>query len=335
MTSRINDERWERWRDGVVLLAMGLSAGAWGCATAPRPKAAPGDADRTIAELRAKNAGDARRIEELENRIFILEDRLDSHRLAAEQRAPATLPPRPTVAAPPSVTAAPVAHEASAPSPDDAESSLLAEQEVEYAGAALPASANGRPARAVATHRPMLRLGAPEPRSDTRGIPAPAEPLRLYRQALEALRAGQQQAALAGFRHFLEGNPRHDYADNAQYWIGECYYDLHDYPAAEPEFRKVIETYPHGNKVPDAMLKLGFTLMAEGQAAAGQAVLESLTRAFPKHEAARLGSYRLAHPDEGDGAPNAAAPSPAQKGAVLGTLVPAHLGAGTPRKGSP
>ena len=300
------------------------------CATAaPKPNTA--ETDRTIAELRAKNAGDARRIEELENRIFILEDQLDSRRLASEQRAPATLPPRQaeTTAPPsaqrakPSVSAGPAP---AAPQPDDEPSSVVAERAVEYSGAAA-----GRSSRVASARRPMLRLGAaPEP-VESHAEGAPVESLRLYRLALETLRGGNPRRALEGFRHFLDGNPRHDYADNAQYWIGECYYDLHDYRAAEPEFRKVIERYPDGNKVPDAMLKLGFTLLAEQQEAAGRDVLESLTRAFPKHEAARLAAYRLAHPDAADPVqelPAASADGGASTratgttGPVLGTIAP-------------
>ena len=289
---------------------------ALGCATAP-PRQNSVETDRIIAELRAKNAGDARRIEELENQVFVLEDQLDSRRLASEQRAPATLPPvAPQAAAP--QRPAPVAPAA----PADEPSSVVAERDVEYAGAAAGASA-----RAPSSHRPMLRLGAaPEPVESQADV-TPVESLRPYRQALQILRAGNPKAALAGFRRFLDGHPRHDYADNAQYWIGECYYDLHDYRAAEPEFRKVIERYPHGNKVPDAMLKLGFTLLAQQQEAAGREVLESLAHAYPKHEAARLAAYRLAHPDAPDPVQDLPAassdPGAANKSSpVLGTIAP-------------
>ena len=317
-----------------VTLLAGLLPALGACATAP-PKANSADSDRMIAELRAKNAGDARHIEELENRIFILEDQVDSRRLAAEQRAPATLPPR---KADTPAAAAPVPRPAAATASEEP-SSVLAEGEVEYAGAAAPAP-GARVARAPAAgRRPMLRLGAaPEPVEAHGEAGAGGESLRGYRLALETLRAGDPRGALEGFRRFLDGNPRHDYADNAQYWIGECYYDLHEYRAAEPEFRKVIERYPDGNKVPDAMLKLGFTLLAEQQDAAGRAVLESLTRAYPKHEAARMAVFRLAHPDadSAQGLPRAAADAGAGKGAaksagpLLGTIVTPHPAAGPP-----
>jgi hypothetical protein len=67
------------------------------------------------------------------------------------------------------------------------------------------------------------------------------------------------------------------------------------------------------------MLKLGFTLLATGQTPAGTGVLESLTRAFPKHDAARLASFRLAHPDE---EPTPTAPLRVGSAPTLGTIVP-------------
>ena len=111
----------------------------------------------------------------------------------------------------------------------------------------------------------------------------------------------------AGFRRFLARYPRHDYADNAQYWIGECYYDLKQYHAATREFRRVVERYPRGNKVPDAMLKLGFSQLAAGERREGRQVLESLRKTYPKHEAARLAALRLARGDR-TSAPKLAAP---------------------------
>ena len=45
----------------------------------------------------------------------------------------------------------------------------------------------------------------------------------------------QGRDALTGFRKFLARYRTHGYADNAQYWIGECYYDLNQFHAAARE----------------------------------------------------------------------------------------------------
>jgi TolA-binding protein len=65
------------------------------------------------------------------------------------------------------------------------------------------------------------------------------------------------------------------------------------------EFRKVIEHYPSGNKVPDALLKVGFSYLLLGSTEAGRQTLSQLQRSYPRHEAAGLASARLAELDRG------------------------------------
>ena len=67
--------------------------------------------------------------------------------------------------------------------------------------------------------------------------------------------------------------PRHDFADNAQYWLGETFYARKQYSEAVASFRAVVERWPTGNKAPDALLKLGFSLVQQGEKEKGRAVL--------------------------------------------------------------
>ena len=58
------------------------------------------------------------------------------------------------------------------------------------------------------------------------------------------------------------GYPSDMDADNSQYWIGQCFYQLEDIDSAEKAFRKVLRNYSHndtkkGYKTPDAILMLG------------------------------------------------------------------------------
>lgn len=117
-----------------------------------------------------------------------------------------------------------------------------------------------------------------------------------YRSAVELVRSGSHADAIASLRSFLKNHPRHDYADNAQYWLGEAYYAQKDYPHALTEFRTVIETYPRGNKVPDALLKVGYCYQALGQSAKARAVLEQVVNLYPKTEPAALAAKRLETP---------------------------------------
>ena len=117
-----------------------------------------------------------------------------------------------------------------------------------------------------------------------------------YRAAVELVKSGKTTEAVSALRAFLKNYPRHEYADNAQYWLGEAYYAHKDYQHALVEFRATIETYPRGNKVPDALLKVGYCYQALGQADKARAVLEQVVNLYPKTEPATLAAKRLESP---------------------------------------
>jgi tol-pal system protein YbgF len=117
-----------------------------------------------------------------------------------------------------------------------------------------------------------------------------------YRAAVELVKAGKHDDAIAALRAFIAKHPRHDYADNAQYWVGEAYYAQRDYVRALSEFRTVIEVYPRGNKVPDALLKMGYCYQAMGQGEKAHAILEQIVTRYPKSEPATLAARRLETP---------------------------------------
>ncbi len=115
----------------------------------------------------------------------------------------------------------------------------------------------------------------------------------LYKRYYAALRAGDHAQAIAGFRDFIAKFPDHDYADNAQYWLGEAYYDQKQYKRAIVEFRAVIKNYPRGNKVADALLKIGYSYLALGQVDKARDLLVQVTQLYPKSGPAKLAASRL------------------------------------------
>ena len=120
-----------------------------------------------------------------------------------------------------------------------------------------------------------------------------------YRAAVELVRAGKHEDAVVALRAFIARYPRHDYADNAQYWLGETFYARKSYGEAASAFRAVVERWPAGNKAPDALLKLGFTLLMMGDGQKGRAVLTQVTEHYPGTDAARLAEGRLSALKEG------------------------------------
>jgi tol-pal system protein YbgF len=148
---------------------------------------------------------------------------------------------------------------------------------------------SARPARGrVRADRDPPAAPAPAPSNDAAASD--------YRAAVELVKAGQHADAIAALRAFLKSYPRHDYADNAQYWLGEAFYAQKDYPHALVEFRATIETYPRGNKVPDALLKVGYCYQALGKPDKARAVLEQVVNLYPKTEPAVLAAKRLESP---------------------------------------
>ena len=54
--------------------------------------------------------------------------------------------------------------------------------------------------------------------------------------------------------------PRTDLADDAQWYIGECYQQDGKFAEAVDAYNRVITNYPKGDRVPDAYYKRGIAL---------------------------------------------------------------------------
>ena len=79
---------------------------------------------------------------------------------------------------------------------------------------------------------------------------------RQYDNALSLANNKQFREAIRAFEGLLSVNDKHSLSDNAQYWIGECYYAVGDYKAAILAFEKVF-TFKNSNKNDYAQYKLG------------------------------------------------------------------------------
>jgi tol-pal system protein YbgF len=114
-----------------------------------------------------------------------------------------------------------------------------------------------------------------------------------YMNAFGLFSANNYDGAVAAFEAFIKAHPASEYAGNAQYWIGECYYTQRDYTRSLEAFNKVIENYPYGKKVPDALLKVGYSLISLNEHKKAQTVLETLVEKYPKSPAAAKARERL------------------------------------------
>lgn len=152
-------------------------------------------------------------------------------------------------------------------------------------GAMIPSPAVTSPA--PATMPPSSAMGAAPP------PPNPEQEQAAYDKAFDLLKNGHYDDAIAGFQDMLRKFPGGRLVDNAQYWIGEADFAQRRFKEAGNEFKKVINGYPQSPKVPDAMLKLGFSFYELGEWSKARATLEQLKVRYPQSTAAQLAERRL------------------------------------------
>jgi tol-pal system protein YbgF len=114
-----------------------------------------------------------------------------------------------------------------------------------------------------------------------------------YDAAFALLQGRNYDQAAAAFEQFLAQFPTSPRADNAVYWLAETHYVRGQYRDALPVFRRVIEQHPQSDKVPDALLKVGYCQDELGDDSAARTSLQEVMRQFPDTTAARLASQRL------------------------------------------
>jgi len=110
---------------------------------------------------------------------------------------------------------------------------------------------------------------------------------------MAALRGGNYDKAIATFREVVTNYPTGDLASNAQFWIGESYYTKGDLENAVAAYRKVLSDWPQSRKVPDALVKLGFSLSDLKRNGEARNMLEDVVRKYPGTTAAQLAADRL------------------------------------------
>lgn len=119
------------------------------------------------------------------------------------------------------------------------------------------------------------------------------KPEELYSQAFQLFRAGDYQAAKEKFGRYLELYPDTDLADNAQFWLGECYYAEEKYSEAIAAYEKTIKQYPQSDKVSSALLKEGMAFVELGDEIAAKILLKKVIKEYPESNQAQIAQSRL------------------------------------------
>ncbi|WP_305047052.1 tol-pal system protein YbgF [Geoalkalibacter sp.] len=149
-----------------------------------------------------------------------------------------------------------------------------------------------RPARVTEKDTPGGEITArvappPAPAPPTPTTPAPGTATETYLRAFSDYASGRYPQAIAGFEEFLRAFPDNEYASNAQFWIGECYYAQQDYERAALEFMKMASRYPQSARTPDALFKTASAYQKLGRADEARQLMNLLRERHPQSAAAQ------------------------------------------------
>jgi len=114
-----------------------------------------------------------------------------------------------------------------------------------------------------------------------------------YDRAFQALKELRYADAADEFQGFLQQYPQSEYADNAQYWLGESYYVTRNYDIALKAFQDLLDRFPDSPKAPDALLKVGYTHYELEQWDSARSVLTQVQELYPDSTLSRLAENRL------------------------------------------
>ena len=102
-----------------------------------------------------------------------------------------------------------------------------------------------------------------------------------YDSALAYYRLRKFESAIKKFKSLTDEDKNHSLSDNAQYWIGECYYHLKFYSKAASEFEKVL-AFDDSNKKDSAILMRGKSLKHLGLKKDAIMQFKTLIAQFPR-----------------------------------------------------
>jgi len=114
-----------------------------------------------------------------------------------------------------------------------------------------------------------------------------------YDAAFALVQSQDYTGAQAAFESFLRNYLQSPLRANAQYWLAETHYAQLSFRTALTEFQKVVDDYPGSAKLPDALLKIGYSNDELGNRDAARQALLRVLREFPNTEIADRAEERL------------------------------------------
>lgn len=142
-----------------------------------------------------------------------------------------------------------------------------------------------RPKQPVKTG-PTATSAKEKPQTDT-------EPALLYKKARGLLLEENFKEAGKLFKAFATQHPDEELADNSLYWLGECCYSLKEFPKAIQTFKELVDRYPKGGKVPDALLKTAYAYLCLDDGDRAHHYLKQVVKRYPFTPAGEKAEQKL------------------------------------------
>ena len=114
-----------------------------------------------------------------------------------------------------------------------------------------------------------------------------------YQKAFDLLKKKRYAEAITSLKAFLERYSGGQYAENAQYWLGETYYIMRQFKPSLNVFQRLLREYPTSSKINDALLKIGYAQDELGHKAEAERTLGNLIKQSPDSTQAHLARKRL------------------------------------------
>lgn len=108
-----------------------------------------------------------------------------------------------------------------------------------------------------------------------------------------ALEKKQYDQAISSFQSFVKQYPKSTYQPNANYWLGQLFYNKGKKDDAAYYFAVVVKNYAKSPKAPDAMYKVGIIMQEKGQADKAKAVFQQVIKQYPTSAAAKQAKSRV------------------------------------------
>ena len=107
-------------------------------------------------------------------------------------------------------------------------------------------------------------------------------PEKQYEFATSFLKVGDYNTAERAFREFVDTNPEHNLAGNAQYWYAETFRIRQLYMDAASAYLEGYQKYPKSDKAPINLLKLGVSLVQIGEKDQGCLMIVGVKKEYPE-----------------------------------------------------